>query len=70
MGMTIAKEKPHNVCIFKSNIYVGPNMRNDPVYIMDVPISILGPRVPVWILGPVNYGLHLYGDRGLSKFLD
>ena len=49
---------------------VGPNMRNGPVYIMDVPTSILGRAVPVWMLGPVNYGLHLYGDRGLLKFLD
>ena len=34
---------------------------------MDVPTYILGPRVPVWMLGPVNYGFYLYGDRDLSR---
>ena len=51
-------------------IYVGPHMENIPVYIMDVPASILGRAVLVLMVGPINYGLHLYGDCDLSMFFN
>ena len=52
------------------NIYVGPHIENCPLYIMDDPASILGRAVPVLMVGPVNYGLHLFGDIDFSTFVD
>ena len=64
-------QKVRIICFEKNcYVYVGPRMGNGPVYIMDVPTSILGRAVPLWMLGPVNYGFHLYGDRDLPTFLD
>ena len=42
-------------------------MRNGPVYIMDVPTSILGRAVPVWMLGPVNGPYFQYGETNFDS---